>query len=214
MASGDRRPGPAPGTRLILIRHGESHANTTRRLVGHDTCLGLTDTGRQQAAALRDRLLHAGGMPADALYTSELPRAIETAAIISPAVADGRCEPVRRCDLCEFHWGGLEGRSMADFGGVDSMYDAVATAGGESWVRFMLRSRRGLLAVAQRHAGQTAVIVTHGGVIRASMQHFAGVDGPGRLELDVDYTSMTVWSGGSTGGRWRLERFNDHGHLD
>lgn len=211
--AGTRTAGPKPGTRLILIRHGESHANVTDEIVGHDTCRGLTDTGRAQAAALRDRLLSRGGIAAAALYTSELPRAIETASILSPAIANGGCEPVRRCALCEFHWGAMEGRPRADFGGVGTIYEPVASSGGESWLRFVMRCRRALLAVAGEYAGRTVVIVTHGGVIRASMYHFAGVNGPGAVELDVDYTSVTVWSGGAAGGRWRLERFNDHGYI-
>lgn len=212
--AGTRTAGPEPGTRLVLVRHGESHANVTNEIVGHDSCRGLTDVGRAQAAALRDRLLDRGGVKASAFYTSELPRAIETASILAPAVAGGEHEAVRRCELCEFHWGAMEGRSRADFDGVDTIYDTVAGAGGESWVRFMVRCRRALFRLAAEHAGQTVVIVTHGGVIRASMYHFAGVNGPGAVELSVDHASVTVWSGGATGGRWRLERFNDHGHLD
>ena len=46
----------ADSTRLVLIRHGESRATVDEIVGGHDGCQGLTDRGRRQAEALRDRL--------------------------------------------------------------------------------------------------------------------------------------------------------------
>ena len=43
-------------TRLILIRHGESNVTVERILGGEKSCTGLSDLGRAQACALRDRL--------------------------------------------------------------------------------------------------------------------------------------------------------------
>lgn len=196
----------------MLIRHAESEANTAGVLDGHDTPFGLTETGRAQATALRDRLTASGGLPAAALFTSELRRAIETATIAAPAIAGGRREMQRRCGLCEHHWGALEGQRRSAYRGVDTVYDEVA-AGGESWLRFMLRCRRALEELAASHPGQTVAVVTHAGVIRASMYHFARIPDRRIVELDVAYTSITSWSRAATDPRWRLETFNDHAHV-
>ena len=205
-------PSGVPRTRLVLIRHAESLANTTGVLDGHDVPLGLTERGRAQAAALRDRLLASGGIAAAAFYTSRLCRAIETATVASPAISGGTCELQRRCELCEIHWGDLEGRSRTEYTRPDTIYQPTAQ-GGESWVRFMMRCRRALEDLAARHADQTVVVVTHGGVIRASMCHFARVAAPRVVELDVAYTGITVWSRTGDDDRWRLETYNDHAHL-
>ena len=72
-------------TRLILIRHGESNVTVERILGGEKSCTGLSDLGRAQASALRDRL-EKETIEVDWLYASTMPRAIETAEIIQPAL--------------------------------------------------------------------------------------------------------------------------------
>jgi broad specificity phosphatase PhoE len=56
-------------------------------LSGHDACQGLSDLGRTQVAALRDRLVATGELAeTHRVYTSLLRRAVETTEIISPAL--------------------------------------------------------------------------------------------------------------------------------
>ena len=73
-------------TRLILVRHGESNATVRRSIGGPRTCDGLSDLGLAQAERLRDRLAAPGEITADALYSSNYPRARETAEVIAPAL--------------------------------------------------------------------------------------------------------------------------------
>src|SRR5438552_4463181 len=102
------------GTRIVLVRHGESMAQELQLVGGHAGCQGLTDRGRQQCELLRDRLLATGELAdAAALYTSVMPRAIETAAIIAPAF--GGLEAVEECDFCEQHPGEADGLSWEEF---------------------------------------------------------------------------------------------------
>ena len=51
-------------TRLVLIRHGEAVCNVSGVCGGPQGCEGLTDLGRRQVEALRDRLLATGELPA------------------------------------------------------------------------------------------------------------------------------------------------------
>jgi len=76
MTSGDR-------TRLLLIRHGESEV-TVKQIIGGDrACTGLSPLGRRQSQALGERWM-AGHEPiVDALWSSTLPRAEETAEALS-----------------------------------------------------------------------------------------------------------------------------------
>src|SRR5690349_20248313 len=106
--------------RVVLIRHGESKAMIDRIVSGHDTCEGLSELGHEQAARLRDRLLRTGELrDATSVYTSILPRAIETAATIAPAVGGGDLDALEHCDWSEQHPGEGEGLPFDEY---DSRY--------------------------------------------------------------------------------------------
>ena len=84
-----------------MIRHGESYANANGLAGGPLGDGGLTPLGRRQALALVDRLKVSGELSsASAFYTSALPRAIETGAIIAEvlpglvAVRDGELNEI------------------------------------------------------------------------------------------------------------------------
>ena len=75
--------------RLLLIRHAEPEANVAGIVAGPKGCTGLTERGRGQAAALAGRLRMEASQ-VDFLYSSILPRAVETAEIVRPAVGAPR----------------------------------------------------------------------------------------------------------------------------
>ncbi|MDQ1375149.1 MAG: hypothetical protein QOJ09_2487, partial [Actinomycetota bacterium] len=100
--------------RLVLVRHGEAQAYLDQVVAGEKGCTGLSDLGRRQASALRDRLARTGELAGTtALYASILPRAIETASIIAPAL--GGHDIVEDCDLCELHPGDADGLLWDDY---------------------------------------------------------------------------------------------------
>ena len=68
-------------TTLLLARHGESDWNRARRWQGFAD-RPLTERGRAQAEELAARLVE---IPLDAIYSSDLGRACETAAPPGPA---------------------------------------------------------------------------------------------------------------------------------
>ncbi len=72
-------------TELYLVRHGESVPNVTPIIGGMRGDAGLTDRGREQARLLEQRL-RAERLPADQLYASTLPRALETAEYVARAL--------------------------------------------------------------------------------------------------------------------------------
>ena len=72
------------GTRIVMVRHGESLAQARRIVGGHQGCEGLSTTGRLQVEALRDRWKARDELGGDVvLYASVMPRAIETAEILA-----------------------------------------------------------------------------------------------------------------------------------
>jgi broad specificity phosphatase PhoE len=157
---------PVPA-RLLLIRHAESPHNLEPRLVSA-TATGLTPLGVRQAAWLADHL--AGRGPIDALYASTMDRARRTAG----AVAARTGLAVRPLDdLREWDFGDCEGMTMAEVG---ARYpDLFAPAGrddpdwgwpgGEPRGAFHARAVRAIGEIAARHAGGTAAVVSHNGLL-------------------------------------------------
>jgi broad specificity phosphatase PhoE len=220
-------PHRGEATRLVLIRHGEAVCNVSGVCGGPVGCQGLTEKGRSQVGALRRRLEVTEELAGtDALYASVLPRAIETAELLAPALADaaggpGRArgtvpELVTRCDLCELHPGDADGLSWSEFTDRFGLLDWDAdpgqsiAPGGESWTGFVNRVADALDTVSARHPGQLVVVACHAGVIEASLLAklpIAGGLSGARLQLRTEHASMTTWE--VEGDRWRLLGYND-----
>ncbi len=216
----DRRAG-SDRTRLVLIRHGESQAAVEGVVAGARGCTGLSDLGRRQAEALRDRLADTGELVADVLVSSTLPRAIETAEVIAPALGAGEILQVH--ELCELQPGECDAITWEEYDeryGVDmkaNPYRPIAP-GGESLAEFNVRVGKALALLADEHEGRSVVVACHGGVVVGSMVSFLGLPAqrPLVVELPVTNTSITEWerrAGAGVPPPWRLLRYNDAAHL-
>jgi broad specificity phosphatase PhoE len=210
-------------TRIVLLRHGESLAQQHRIVGGHIGCKGLSDRGRAQVEALRDRLTGSGELAgATALYSSVLARATETADLLAPAL-DG-LEVQRDCDFCESHPGEGDGLDIDEYDRrwpypTEWTTDARRDPGSESFGEMSARVRRVLDALIDRHRGGTVVVACHGGVVMHSMFQWLGIDPAGRASrawLNPINASLTEWRI-SPHRSWALPvelvRFNDHAHL-
>ena len=82
------------GSRLVLIRHGESNSSVERTIGGPLSCTGLSELGRRQAAALADRLANDTTLADAIVVSSTYARAIETAEVVAAALALQRGQPV------------------------------------------------------------------------------------------------------------------------
>jgi len=198
---------------LLLVRHGETAFNQGRRWQGQHHS-PLNAQGRAEAQALAERI--AALSPA-AIYSSDLPRARETADVIAALTG---LEPVfdprwREVDVGE--WLGLTPEE------VDEQYPegyARWLAGGTGWDQgetYLEMAERGLAAaraVAAAHTGvtQPVVCVTHGGVIRALVIQVLGMPAEARRLLATGPTA-TLTEIDATAPVWRLNSYNDAGHL-
>jgi len=214
-------PPEAEPTRIVLIRHGEAACNLNRVVGGRAGCTGLTDLGKRQVAALADRLYESGELRgATALYSSVLPRAVETAERLRPVVGAGpqALGPLRqRCDLCELHPGDSDGMTWDDVVATygvpdwDVDPDVPIAPGGESWSEFIVRASDAVRAVVREHEGELVVAAVHAGVIEATMIRFLHVPPEvyRRGWVRVVHASMTEWEWVPSEDRWILLRFND-----
>lgn len=153
-------------TRFTFIRHGETDWNRQLRFQGQID-VPLNATGHAQAARLAARL---AAEPHDALYSSDLQRARETAA---PVAAAWGLPVASLPALREQSFGILEGLEVA---AVPVLHPLLweqwlehqadfALPGGESLRRFSERVMGGVRELAARHAGERVAVVTHGGVL-------------------------------------------------
>jgi probable phosphoglycerate mutase len=206
--------------RLVLVRHGDAHAGLTGIIAGRSGCKGLTDLGRSQAELLRERLRAADALRPDVLLASELPRAIETANIITPALGfDGVSTD---CDLCEVHTGEADGMDWAEYAEVYGHLDMPAepdrhfAPGGDSWNSFHERVDRTLRRLARTHPDETVVAVCHAGFIVATITVLFGEGAPNTHSgprLLPTNTGLTEWEHDPESGRWTLRYYNDADHL-
>src|SRR6266508_146718 len=149
-------------TRIILARHGETDWNLERRWQGHSD-RPLNETGRAQAEALAEQL---AGEPITAVYSSDLVRAHETARIVASRL--GR-DVVVVPALRERRFGSWEG--LRDVEVEERFPGAPGPPDGETREEMMRRVLESLEAIAATHVGQTVLVVSHGGPIRAALRH-------------------------------------------
>jgi probable phosphoglycerate mutase len=162
-------------TTILLARHGESDWNRAKRWQGFAD-RPLTDLGRRQAEELADRL---EGTELDAIYSSDLQRARETA----EAVARRRELEVRTTpDLREVDVGSWSGLTRAE---AEARYPEAYARwlhGGEGWEdgetyeQLQARVVRAMTLIAAAHDGGQVLVVAHGGTIRAIHASALGVD--------------------------------------
>ena len=148
-------------TDLYLVRHGETEWNRLRRIQGL-TDIPLNDTGREQARRTGMLLTR---RPIARVYASPLGRARETAEIIAGEL--GLPEPDLNAEFVERNYGDAEGMGFYD---MDLKYPAgTDVPGRESREDVAARVIPALQAVAAAHPGESIVVVSHGGAIRAAL---------------------------------------------
>ncbi|HEY4268085.1 MAG TPA: histidine phosphatase family protein [Galbitalea sp.] len=146
-------------TDLYLVRHGETDWNRQRRIQGL-TDIPLNETGRDQARATGMLLARRRW---DGIFSSPLDRARETASIISAEVGLG--EPTLVDALVERNYGQAEGLEWHQ---VALLYPpGKAVPGRESREAVGARVLPAMLDLAAKHPGESLLIVSHGGAIRA-----------------------------------------------
>jgi broad specificity phosphatase PhoE len=163
-------------TTVYLARHGESDWNAANRFQGWSD-RPLTELGRRQAAALAEAVAGAGEL--EAVYTSPLVRARETAEVVGARLG---LEPVALADLREVDVGAWTGLARAE---VEERYpEAFARwlGGGEGWedgetyADMSARALAAVLAAAAEHPDGAILVVSHGGPIRAIQAAAAGME--------------------------------------
>ncbi|HEY6960847.1 MAG TPA: histidine phosphatase family protein [Gaiellaceae bacterium] len=144
-------------TTLLLVRHGETDWNREGRWQGWADP-PLNPTGREQARTLAEELRET---PFDAVYSSDLRRARETAEIVAephgvPVVVD---PGLREIDVGS--WSGLTREEIRE------RYPDGVRPDGETHAEHATRTLEAVERIARAHPGGRILLVAHGGTTRA-----------------------------------------------
>ncbi len=189
---------PAGPAVFYLVRHGESSSNAERRFNAYDT--PLSPAGLAQAQRVAERL--AGDGPFHALYSSDLTRALQTAAVIGARLG---LTPVPLAALRELDTGDWKGTRYADLEARDpgALQRWIAAGGlerlpgaqGESVCDVRARITASFEELAARHAGERVIVVSHGwalGILLACVQGLDPHEAFRAQQLRLGNTAVSV----------------------
>jgi len=199
------------GASLVFIRHGETLWNLGNRFQGHLDS-ELSNLGRAQAEAVGTRLRK---LPFSSLYSSDLGRAYETAKIIAGHTGhEIKTDP----ELRERSLGVFEGLAVET---VRQKYPKeyelyrknpeYVIPNGESAQQHFERNAACFEKLAANHAGDTVVIVAHGGVLGNLFRYVLRLPLHVPRQWSLRNASLSVVS--HINGEWKLETWGDVSHL-
>ena len=201
-------------TRFCLVRHGETDWNTERRLQGQ-LDIPLNAQGQRQARQLADAVA-AAGHRFDALYSSPLRRAYDTAEPLAHAVG---LSVATLPTLMERHFGAMQGARLGDAAQTHPQAWAAYAErslhhdlyGGESIQAFADRIHAAVMQLARQHCGQRILLVAHGGVLDMIYRLASGQPLQGQRMIVVPNASLNWLSHNGQG--WHVDMWADTRHL-
>jgi probable phosphoglycerate mutase len=200
-------------TVLIVIRHGETVWNLEKRIQGHLDS-DLTDRGYAQARSLARAF---STIRIDALYCSDLGRAVKTVAAIESAT--GLSATHLAC-LRESNLGVLQGKTREeieeDFPDEYDLFrlrepDFVLPEG-ESLVQRHQRAIFCLSKLVMEHDGKVVCAVTHGGILDSLLRHTLDISLKESRRFSISNCAInTFWI---TDGIWEMVEWGNVSHLN
>ena len=189
--------------RIVLVRHGLSSFNIEKRIQGRDDLSSLTETGQDQARLTGQAL---EGIGLDAVYSSPLRRAADTARLLLQTQGSGTAIQFEQ-DLLEIDlspWTGLTPADLAerDPNGLALWRDAperleLQRSDGSVYSplrELMEQAQRFLNTLLERHGGrdQTVLVVAHNAILRTLLLQLLGLPIDHFRRLRIDNTSVSV----------------------
>jgi len=199
-------------SKILLVRHGITEYNSSYRFCGYSD-IDLNENGIKQAEKLRDRLKDE---KIDAIYSSDLKRAVSTAKIVSEG---HNVESVEHQELREIYYGDLEGLTFEE---IKKKYPEVAESitnfnlslsfpSGENFNEFIDRTCQFLEVLNRHKQEETVLIVSHGGPMNTLICELLGIGQEHWRAFHIDNASLSVIN--TYPNRGVLTLFNDTSHL-
>ena len=199
------------------VRHGLTEENDRNVIQGQGTGI-MTKQGMRQMMLAAEKLYR---VPFDEIYSSDLPRAWESAQIIQAAGhRQVKIQPLK--GLREWHLGVLEGLTREEcsrrypevWQGVCQSSVNVLIPEGESRAALFRRVQDCLEElVARQSAGRRILLVTHGGPLRMILRMVVGELSNGNHDGAIDNGSISRFNYYPATRSWQLITWNNTEHL-
>lgn len=201
-------------TKIYIIRHAEAEGNLYRIVQGHmDSC--LTATGYRQLEYLAERFRD---VHIDALYSSDLRRAVATAGAIAGYHGLEIQKSPRLREICMGKWEGVSFGDMT-YADPEAMYnfnndpDRWSAEGAETYGECAERMLSAIKEIASENEGKTVAAVSHGVVIRAMLARLLGI-ASNEISQKLPHGDNTAVSLLTVeNDEIKVEYFNDNSHV-
>jgi broad specificity phosphatase PhoE len=200
---------------LTLLRHGESIGNAENRFQGQAD-YPLSETGRAQARALAARW-QAEALTFDAVISSPLSRALETAQIVAAGVGISSVEtdPLWM-ERDNGKRSGMTWEQVQQYypdPEFSTPYDSVAETGEGDWALY-LRGGQALHKLLQRPPGRY-LVASHGAILNMVLYAILGITPQPNFQgarFRLGNTSFSTFYYYPLAHRWRVEVIGDRAH--
>lgn len=181
-------------TRLYVVRHGQTEWNKLNRTQGCGNDLSLSNIGISQAQSIACRLKN---LAVDAIYSSDLKRAYETANEISKA----HSIPVYvKQELREMNFGCWEGLTSEEIRlKYSDIYEVwrsnprdTIIPEGETLILLQERVMQAANDILSKHTGKNIIIVSHGITIKIFLLSLLGMDISNHGKIRIDNASLNI----------------------
>lgn len=178
-------------TEFLLIRHATCDPVGVA-IAGRAPGVSLNERGRREAESVADLL---STRSIDAVYTSPLERARETADAIARRQG---LETYDHDAFAEIDFGDWTGRTLESLDAdprwhrFNTFRSATRIPGGELVTEAQLRAVRGLDKLRCAHPSGTVAVVTHADVIRATLAYYLGMPIDLMLRLEITPASVST----------------------
>jgi len=197
--------------RILLVRHGETEWNRERRIMGREE-IGLTETGRYQALALKEGL---ASVPIDTVYTSPILRARETANILTE---ERDLQPIFDERLVEVSYGEWVGKTFAEIREIPGYIpyfkrlDTPVAPQGETLFQVRDRAIDFIRQLQKESPDQTVLLVSHADWIKCLLMEILGIPFANIWKFRIDNVSVSLYEWDHSGER--IVCINQRGDLD
>lgn len=178
-------------TKFLLIRHALTDA-VGKRLSGRTPGLSLNDEGRRQSRELASRLSH---QSVDAIYSSPLERALETAAPLAEITG---LQVRSDVDFLEMDFGSWTNLSIEElknditFQRFNTFRSCTRIPGGELMAEAQTRIIRGIEKLTAIHRNETVALFSHADLIKSAIANYAGIHLDMFHRIEISPASVSI----------------------